>query len=109
MDYKENGNSYLLIQAPVEQIDASLVTVVSMKGLMKDISRTRNLIIGVNIGFIFPGYGDYLCAECIHSQESPPPDRDDEKKVRRGEPYGSIKVSGGEERSESWRIISPSS
>lgn len=99
MDYKENGNSYLLIQAPVEQIDASLVTVVSMKGLMKDISRTRNLIIGVNIGFIFlvTAITYVLNAFILKNLRRL---TETMKKVRRGEPYGSIKVSGGGEVGE---------
>ncbi|WNS41799.1 histidine kinase [Paenibacillus sp. MMS20-IR301] len=99
MNYKENGNSFMLIQAPLGQIDASLVTVVSMKGLLTDISRTRNLIIGVNIGFIFLvtviAYvlNAFILKNLRRLTETM-------KKVRRGEPYGSIRVSGGGEVGE---------
>lgn len=99
MEYQENGNSFLLIQAPLEQIDASLVTVVSMKGLMTDISRTRNLIIGANIVFIFLvtviAYimNAFILKNLRRLTETM-------KKVRRGEPYGSIRVSGGGEVGE---------
>lgn len=99
MDYQENGNSFLLIQAPLEQIDASLVTVVSMKGLMKDISRTRNMIIGANIVFIFLvtviAYimNAFILKNLRRLTETM-------KKVRRGEPYGSIRVNGGGEVGE---------
>lgn len=51
-NYSENGKSFLLINTPLERIDAYLLNVVSMEGVMKDISRTRNLIIGANVGFI---------------------------------------------------------
>ncbi|NQX49598.1 histidine kinase [Paenibacillus tritici] len=99
MEYKENGNSFMLIQAPLEQIDASLVTVVSMKGLMMDISRTRNLIIGVNIGFIFlvTAIAYVLNAFILKNLRRL---TETMKKVRRGEPYGSIRVSGGGEVGE---------
>lgn len=98
-DYKENGNSFMLIQAPLEQIDASLVTVVSMKGLLQDISQTRNLIIGVNIGFIFLvtviAYvlNAFILKNLRRLTETM-------KKVRRGEPHGSIRISGGGEVGE---------
>ncbi|AIQ27226.1 MULTISPECIES: cache domain-containing sensor histidine kinase [Paenibacillus] len=99
MDYKENGNSFMLIQAPLEQINASLVTVVSMKGVMMDISRTRNLIIGVNIGFIFlvTAIAYVLNAFILKNLRRL---TETMKRVRRGEPYGSIRVSGGGEVGE---------
>lgn len=43
---------FLFINTPLDRIDAHLLNVVSMEGVMKEISHTRNLIIGVNIGFI---------------------------------------------------------
>ncbi|MEK3874936.1 histidine kinase [Paenibacillus sp. FSL H8-0122] len=99
MDYQENGNSFLLIQTPLEQIDASLVTVVSMKGLMKDISHTRNLIVGANIGFLFlVTVITYVMNAFILKNLRRLTDT--MKKVRRGEPYGSIRISGGGEVGE---------
>lgn len=99
VDYKENGNSFMLIQAPLEQINASLVTVVSMKGVMRDISRTRNLIIGVNIGFIFlvTAIAYVLNAFILKNLRRL---TETMKKVRRGEPYAGIRVRGGGEVGE---------
>lgn len=96
MDYKENGNSFILIQAPLEKINASLVTVVSTKSVMMDISRTRNLIIGVNIGFIFlvTAITYVLNAFILKNLRLL---TETMKAVRRGEPYNGIRVSGGGE------------
>jgi two-component system sensor histidine kinase YesM len=66
---------------------------------MMDISRTRNLIIGVNIGFIFlvTAIAYVLNAFILKNLRRL---TETMKRVRRGEPYGSIRVSGGGEVGE---------
>ncbi|MNK21831.1 Sensor histidine kinase YehU [compost metagenome] len=51
-EYKENGKSYLLTYKKLDQVNGYLVNVVSLEGVLKDISSTRNKIIGANIGFL---------------------------------------------------------
>ncbi|MBY3623331.1 histidine kinase [Acinetobacter sp. CUI P1] len=98
-DYSENGRSFLLINTPLEHIDAYLLNVVSMEGVMKDISRTRNLIIGANVGFItlltLIAYvtNAFILKNLRRLTETM-------KKVRRGEAYSGIMIRGGGEVGE---------
>ncbi|AIQ15660.1 histidine kinase [Paenibacillus sp. FSL H7-0357] len=97
--YTENGKSFLLINTPLERIDAHLLNVVSMEGVMKEISHTRNLIIGVNIGFIILvtviAYvlNAFILKNLRRLTETM-------KKVRRGEAYTGITIRGGGEVGE---------
>lgn len=97
--YKEGGKSFLLIHAPLEQIGASLLNVVSMEDVMMRISNTRNLLIGANIGFIFLvtviAYvmNAFILKNLRLLTETM-------KKVRRGEPYTAINIIGGGEIGE---------
>ncbi|WP_379158277.1 sensor histidine kinase [Paenibacillus sp. sgz5001063] len=97
--YKEDGNSFLLIQTPIPQIGASLLNVVSMEGVMRDISHTRNLIIGLNIGFIVLvtviAYvlNAFILKNLRRLTETM-------KRVRRGEAYTGISIRGGGEVGE---------
>jgi two-component system sensor histidine kinase YesM len=97
--YSENGNSFLLINTPLEHIDAYLLNVVSMEGVMKDISQTRNLIIGANIGFIvlltLIAYvmNAFILKNLRKLTETM-------KRVRRGEAYSGIIIRGGGEVGE---------
>jgi two-component system sensor histidine kinase YesM len=99
IQYTENGKSYLLISTPLEHIDAFLVNVVSMEGVLRDISHTRNLIIGANIGFIFLvtliAYvlNAFILKNLRRLTETM-------KKVRRGESYSGITIRGGGEVGE---------
>lgn len=98
-DYSENGRSFLLINTPLERIDAYLLNVVSMEGVMKDISRTRNLIIGANVGFItlltLIAYvtNAFILKNLRRLTETM-------KRVRRGEAYTGIMIRGGGEVGE---------
>ncbi|WP_245238289.1 cache domain-containing sensor histidine kinase [Paenibacillus etheri] len=98
-EYSENGKSFLLINTPLERIDAYLLNVVSMDGVMKDISRTRNLIIGANIGFItlltLIAYvtNAFILKNLRRLTETM-------KRVRRGEAYTGIMIRGGGEVGE---------
>ncbi|MEK3751137.1 histidine kinase [Paenibacillus sp. FSL E2-8871] len=98
-EYSENGRSFLLINTPLERIDAYLLNVVSMEGVMKDISRTRNLIIGANVGFItlltLIAYvtNAFILKNLRRLTETM-------KKVRRGEAYSGIMIRGGGEVGE---------
>lgn len=104
--YTENGKSFLFINTPLERVDAHLLNVVSMEGVMKEISHTRNLIIGVNIGFIILvtviAYvlNAFILKNLRRLTETM-------KKVRRGEAYTGITIRGGGKWANS-RIISQS-
>ncbi|WP_052087868.1 cache domain-containing sensor histidine kinase [Paenibacillus wynnii] len=99
INYTENGKSYLLINTPLEHINAYLLNVVSMDGVMKDISHTRNLIIGVNIGFIIlvTAIAYVLNAFILKNLRRL---TETMKKVRRGESYSGITIRGGGEVGE---------
>lgn len=99
VNYTENGKSFLLIYTPLERINAHLLNVVSMEGVMKDISHTRNLIIGVNIGFIIlvTAIAYVLNAYILKNLRLL---TETMKKVRRGEAYTGIIVRGGGEVGE---------
>ncbi len=99
VNYTENGKSFLLIYTPLERINAHLLNVVSMEGVMKDISHTRNLIIGVNIGFIIlvTAIAYVLNAYILKNLRLL---TETMKKVRRGEAYTGITVRGGGEVGE---------
>lgn len=97
--YKENGRSFLLIHTPLERIGASLLNVVSMEDVMRDISHTRNLLIGANIGFIFLvtaiAYvmNVFILKNLRRLTETM-------KKVRKGEAYTGLTIRGGGEVGE---------
>lgn len=97
--YKENGSSFMLIHTPLERIGASLINVVSMEDVMKHISRTRNLLIGANIGFIFLvtliAYvmNAFILKKLRLLTETM-------KKVRKGETYTGLAIRGGGEVGE---------
>ncbi|GGH14500.1 cache domain-containing sensor histidine kinase [Paenibacillus segetis] len=99
INYKENGKSFLLINTPLDGMDANLLNVVSMENVMKDISRTRNLIIGLNIGFIvLVTLIAYVMNAFILQNLRRLTDA--MKKVRRGESYKVITIRGGGEVGE---------
>lgn len=97
--YSQGRKSFLLIHTPLERIDASLVNVVSMEGVMQDISRTRNIIIGLNIGFILLvtliAYvmNAFILKNLRRLTEAM-------KKVRNGQAYTGITIRGGGEVGE---------
>ncbi|MBT2290013.1 histidine kinase [Paenibacillus albidus] len=99
MHYSENGESYLFIQTPLERIGGFLLNVVSMEGVMKDISHTRNRIIGAFVLFIILvsviAYvmNAFILKNLRRLTEAM-------KKVRRGEAYTGITIRGGGEVGE---------
>ncbi|WP_019913917.1 cache domain-containing sensor histidine kinase [Paenibacillus sp. HW567] len=97
--YKENGKSFLLIHTPLTEIGASLLNVVSMDSVMERISHTRNLIIGLNIGFIFlvTAIAYVLNAFILKNLRRL---TETMKRARRGEAYTSISIRGGGEVGE---------
>ena len=97
--YAEDGKTFLLINTPLERIHAYLLNVVSMDGVMSDISHTRNLIIGANIGFIIlvTAIAYVLNAFILKNLRQL---TDTMKKVRRGETYSGITIRGGGEVGE---------
>lgn len=99
MNYKENGHTYMLIHTPLDRIDASLLNVVSMESVMKDISHTRNMLIGANIGFIFlvTVIAYVMNAFILKNLRRL---TDTMKRVRRGEAYTGITIRGGGEVGE---------
>lgn len=97
--YTQDGKSYLLINTPLDRINAYLLNVVSMEGVMKEISRTRNLIIGANVGFIvlLTTIAYVLNAFILKNLRRL---TETMKKVRRGEAYTGIIIRGGGEVGE---------
>lgn len=97
--YKENGNSFLLLHKPIERINADLLNIVSMDGVLQEISHMRNLLIGANIGFItlVTVIAYILNAFILKNLRVL---TEEMKKVRRGEAYSGITIRGGGEVGE---------
>lgn len=97
--YTENGESFLLLHKPVKRIDADLLSVVSMDSVLKNVSRTRNILIGANIGFItlvtvIAFFSNAFILKNLRMLT------DEMKKVRRGEAYSGMVIRGGGEVGE---------
>ncbi|WP_082423105.1 cache domain-containing sensor histidine kinase [Paenibacillus dakarensis] len=97
--YTENGESFLLLHQPLERINADLLNVVSMDGVLQNISRTRNILIGANIGFItlVTVIAYVLNAFILKNLRLL---TEEMKKVRRGKAYSGITIRGGGEVGE---------
>lgn len=97
--YKENGKSFLLLHKPIERINADLLNIVSMDGVLKEISHMRNILIGANIGFItlVTVIAYILNAFILKNLRVL---TEEMKKVRRGEAYSGITIRGGGEVGE---------
>lgn len=97
--YKENGKSFLLLHKPIERINADLLNIVSMDGVLKEISHMRNILIGANIGFItlVTVIAYILNAFILKNLRVL---TEEMKKVRRGETYSGITIHGGGEVGE---------
>ncbi|WP_379128013.1 sensor histidine kinase [Paenibacillus sp. sgz500958] len=97
--YSENGKSFLLINIPIDRIHANLLNVVSMDGVLQEISHTRNLIIGANIVFVtlVTAIAYVMNAFILKNLRLL---TDAMKKVRRGEAYGGFTIRGGGEVGE---------
>ncbi|GIP21923.1 sensor histidine kinase [Paenibacillus sp. J22TS3] len=98
-EYRENGKSYLLTYRKLEQIDGYLLNVVSLEGVLRDISTIRNMIIGANVGFIvlvtLIAYilNAFILKNLKRLTETM-------KKVRKGELNTGIEIRGGGEVGE---------
>lgn len=99
INYSENGNSFLLLHKPIERIHADLLNIVSMDSVLEEISHTRNLLIGANIGFItlVTVIAYILNAFILKNLRLL---TEEMKKVRRGETYSGIVIRGGGEVGE---------
>lgn len=99
MNYTENGNSFLLLHKPLERINADLLNIVSMDNVLEEISHTRNLLIGANIGFItlVTIIAYILNAFILKNLRLL---TEEMKKVRRGETYSGLTIQGGGEVGE---------
>lgn len=97
--YKENGKSFLLLHKPIERINADLLNIVSMDGVLREISHMRNILIGANIGFItlVTVIAYILNAFILKNLRVL---TEEMKKVRRGEAYSGITIRGGGEVGE---------
>lgn len=99
INYTENGNSFLLLHKPLERIHADLLNIVSMDNVLEEISHTRNLLIGANIGFItlVTVIAYVLNAFILKNLRLL---TEEMKKVRKGETYSGIVIRGGGEVGE---------
>ncbi|MEF2966408.1 histidine kinase [Paenibacillus sp. M1] len=98
-NYSENGNTFLLLHKPIERINADLLNIVSMDNVLKEISHTRNLLIGANIGFItLVTIITYIMNAFILKNLRLL--TEEMKKVRKGETYSGIVIRGGGEVGE---------
>lgn len=99
IDYTENGKSFLLLHQPIERINADLFNIVSMDGVLEEISHTRNLLIGANIVFItmVTIIAYVLNAFILKNLRLL---TEEMKKARRGETYNGITIRGGGEVGE---------
>ncbi len=99
INYTENGNSFLLLHKPIERINADLLNIVSMDSVLEEISHTRNLLIGANIGFItlVTVIAYILNAFILKNLRLL---TEEMKKVRKGETYSGIVIRGGGEVGE---------
>lgn len=97
--YTENGKSFLLLHKPIERINADLLNIVSMDNVLEEISHTRNILIGANIGFItLVTFITYIMNAFILKNLRLL--TEEMKKVRRGEAYSGIAIRGGGEVGE---------
>lgn len=99
INYTENGKSFLLLHKPIERINADLLNIVSMDSVLEEISHTRNILIGANIGFItlVTAIAYVMNAFILKSLRLL---TEEMKKVRRGETYSGITIRGGGEVGE---------
>lgn len=97
--YTDNGTSFLLLHKPVERIHADLLNIVSMDSVLKNISRTRNILIGANIGFItlVTVIAYFLNAFILKNLRLL---TEEMKRVRRGKAYSGVVIRGGGEVGE---------
>ncbi len=94
--YEKDGKSYLMMYTPVDRMDAYLLNAVSLEKVLKDLNRTRSMLIYANIGFILVlALLTYILNSFILKNLKQLADA--MKRVRKGELQPSLKISGGGE------------
>lgn len=94
--YEQGGKSYLMMYTPVDRMDAYLLNAVSLENVLKDLNRTRSMLIYANIGFILVlALLTYILNSFILKNLKQLADA--MKRVRKGELQPSLKISGGGE------------
>ncbi|NGZ77550.1 cache domain-containing sensor histidine kinase [Saccharibacillus alkalitolerans] len=94
--YEQGGSVYLMMYTPLERMDAYLLNVVSLDKVLKDLSRTRNMLIYANIGFILVlalltyAMNSFILKNLKRLADAM-------KKIRQGELQPSLQISGGGE------------
>jgi len=94
--YEEGGEAYLMLYTPVERMDAYLLNAVSLEKVLKDLNRTRSMLIYANIGFILIlALLTYIMNSFILKNLKQLADA--MKRVRKGELQPALSISGGGE------------
>ncbi|OWR30193.1 sensor histidine kinase [Saccharibacillus sp. O23] len=94
--YEQGGESYLMMYTPVDRMDAYLLNAVSLEKVLKDLNRTRSMLIYANIGFILVlALLTYILNSFILKNLKQLADA--MKQVRKGELQPSLRISGGGE------------
>ncbi|WP_246369833.1 cache domain-containing sensor histidine kinase [Saccharibacillus deserti] len=94
--YEQAGKSYLMIYTPVDRMDAYLLNAVSLEKVLKDVNRTRGMLIYANIGFVLVLalltyiMNSFILKNLKHLADAM-------KKVRKGELQPSLPIRGGGE------------
>lgn len=99
INYTEDGKTFLLLHKPMDLINADLLNIVSMDSVLEEISHTRNILIGANIGFItLVTMIAYIMNTFILKNLRLL--TEEMKNVRRGKTYRGINIRGGGEVGE---------
>jgi len=94
--YEEGGEAYMMLYTPVERMDAYLLNAVSLEKVLKDLNRTRSMLIYANIGFILIlALLTYIMNSFILKNLKQLADA--MKRVRKGELQPALSISGGGE------------
>lgn len=94
--YEKDGEAYQMMYTPVERMDAYLLNAVSLEKVLKDVNRTRGMLIYANIGFVLVlALLTYIMNSFILKNLKQLADA--MKKVRKGELQPSLQISGGGE------------
>lgn len=94
--YEAGGEAYLMLYTPVERMDAYLLNAVSLEKVLKDLNRTRSMLIYANIGFILVlALLTYIMNSFILKNLKQLADA--MKRVRKGELQPALDISGGGE------------
>lgn len=94
--YDKDGTSYLMTYTPLERMDGYLLNAVSLEKVLKDVNRTRGMLIYANIGFVLVlALLTYIMNSFILKNLKQLADA--MKKVRKGELQPALDLGGGGE------------